>query len=77
MMAATIDIKKQAGVQAIELPEQFSIDDDKVYLKRTGNVISLIPFHNAWQNLFQSIDEFSEDFMDKRNQPATQSRELL
>jgi antitoxin VapB len=77
MRAATIEIKKQAGVQAIELPEQFAIDDDKVYLKRTGNIISIIPFHNAWQNFYQSIDEFSEDFMTERNQPPAQPRESL
>jgi len=75
MRAATIEIKKQAGVQAIELPEQFAIDDDKVYLKRTGNIISIIPFHNAWQNFYQGIDEFSDDFMTDRNQPPVQSRE--
>jgi len=77
MIATTIEIKKQAGVQAIELPEQFAIDDDKVYLKRTGNIISIIPFHSAWQNFHQSLDEFSEDFMDERNQPPTQPRESL
>ena len=77
MRAATIEIKKQAGVQVIELPEQFAIDDDKVYLKRTGNIISIIPFHNAWQNFHQSIDEFSEDFMTERNQPPAQHRESL
>ncbi len=76
-MKATIDIKKEAGVQAIELPEQFNIDDDKVYLKKTGNIISVIPFHNAWQNLFQSIDDFSPDFMEERNQPPDQHRESL
>ena len=77
MKATTIDIKKQAGVQVIELPEQLAIDDDKVYLKRTGNIISIIPFHNAWQNFYQGIDEFSEDFMTERNQPPSQFRESL
>ena len=74
MTEATIEIQIKAGKQTIELPEQFAIDDDKVYLKKTGNVISIIPFHNAWQNLFQSIDEFSGDFMNERNQPPTQIR---
>ena len=77
MRATTIDIKKQAGMQVIELPEQLAIDDDKVYLKRTGNIISIIPFHNAWQNLYQGINEFSEDFMAERNQTPTQPRESL
>ena len=69
MRATTIEVKKKAGMQAIELPEQFKIDDDKVYLKKTGNIISIIPFHNAWQNFYQSLDEFSADFMNERNQP--------
>jgi len=75
MNQEAIAIKLQAGIQAIELPKQYKIDDDRVYLKKTGNIISIIPFHNAWQNTIESLNEFSADFMEQRNQPPTQTRE--
>jgi len=75
MTFGTIDIKEIAGLQAITLPKDVRIDDDKVYVKKMGNVIYLIPFHNPWQSLIDSLHEFTEDYMDERNQPKHQKRE--
>ena len=75
MKQEAIAIKLNAGTQAIELPEQFKINDDSVYLKKTGNIITIIPFHNAWQNIHQSLNDFSADYMEQRNQPPHQTRE--
>jgi antitoxin VapB len=33
------------------------------------------PYHDAWQSLFESLDQFSDDFMDDREQPDQQQRE--
>ncbi len=77
MKIETIDIQNNASGQAIYLPEEFRIDDDKVYLKKTGNIVHLIPYHQPWQNLFESLEEFTEDFMNERNQPSQQNRELF
>ncbi len=41
-----IRIQNLQGTQAISIPESFKINDDKVYIKKIGNVIYLIPFHN-------------------------------
>ena len=53
------------------------IDDDKVYLKKVGNALYIIPYHKPWQNLFESLDSFTSDFMDERDQPQDQKRELF
>jgi antitoxin VapB len=71
----TIDIKSKKGSQAISIPKQMKINDDKVYLKKVGNVLYIIPFHNPWQNLIESTDSFTSDFMDSREQPDNQNRE--
>lgn len=55
MAFETIDIQNDSGTQAIRIPENYKIDDDKVYVKRIGNALYLIPFHNPWQNLFESL----------------------
>lgn len=69
MQVETISIKDVSGVQTISLPENFRIDDDMVYLKQVGNVIYIIPYHNPWQVMFDSLDKFSADFMEERLQP--------
>ena len=53
------------------------IKDDKVYLKKIGNSLYIIPFHNPWQNLIESCDNFTPDFMETRKQPKDQKRESL
>ncbi len=75
MQSAAIDIKINSTGQAIQIPEEFRIDDDKVYLKKTGNIIHIIPYHKPWQNLFDSLSKFTPDFMNERNQPSQQKRE--
>lgn len=72
----TINIKSnKKGIQAIRIPKRMKIDDDKVYLKQVGNSLYIIPFHNPWQNLIESLDSFTSDFMDDRKQPDNQHRE--
>jgi antitoxin VapB len=72
----TSDIKKsKKGFQAIRIPKKMRINDDKVYLKKIGNAIYIIPFHNPWHNLVDSIDSFTSDFMEDREQPKDQIRE--
>ena len=73
----TIDIKNKKGFQAIRIPKQMEINDDKVYLKKVGNTLYIIPYHKPWQNLFDSLDSFTSDFMDNREQPDNQQRESL
>lgn len=75
MKLETINIKNTKGNQAIQIPQKMRIDDDKAYLKKVGNVLYVIPFHNPWQNLFDSLDLFTADFMDNREQPINQLRE--
>lgn len=73
----TIDINNKRGIQAIRIPKRMKINDDKVYLKKVGNSLFIIPFHNPWQNMMDSIDSFTPDFMDSREQPKTQQRESI
>ncbi len=77
MEIETIDIKNTKGAQDIRIPKKMRIDDDKVYLKKVGNTLYVIPYHSPWQNLIESIDSFTSDFMDERGQPEQQQRESL
>lgn len=63
--------------QAVRLPKEFRFEDDHVFVKKTGNVVMLIPAKGSWESLFDSLDKFSGDFMSERKQPKLQKRENL
>jgi antitoxin VapB len=46
-----------------------------VFVKKSDNVVVLIPTKNSWDTLIHSLDKFSEDFMAERKQPKSQKRE--
>jgi antitoxin VapB len=72
-----VSIEDVAGMQSIKIPEKLKIDDDKVYLKKVGNALYIIPFYNPWQGLIESTQSFSKDFMNDRMQQQIQNRESL
>ena len=61
--------------QAVRLPKEFRFEDDHVFVKKSGNIVVLIPTKNSWDTLIQSLDKFSDDFMFERKQPKMQKRE--
>ncbi len=75
MKFEAVKIQEVKGSQAISIPDSFKINDDKVYIKKIGTALYIIPFHNPWQSLLDSLENFTEDFMETRNQPSEQKRE--
>lgn len=63
--------------QAVRLPKEFRFEGDEVIIKRSGNTVVLIPANHSWDALANSLNKFSADFMDNRNQPPMQNREDL
>lgn len=63
--------------QAVRLPKEFRFEGDEVIIKRSGNAVVLIPANHSWDVLANSLNKFSADFMDERNQPPEQTREDL
>jgi antitoxin VapB len=61
--------------QAVRLPREFRFTEDRVYIKRMGNAIVLLPFGDPWRSLLDGIDLFSEDFMAARMQGEAETRE--
>lgn len=63
--------------QAVRLPQEFSFNSTQVFIKKVGETVLLIPYQESWQALFDSLDQFSDDFMENREQPEQQIRESL
>lgn len=73
----TAKLFKNGKSQAVRLPRQFRFDDDHVFVKKSGNVVMLIPSSHSWDALIGSLDKFSSDFMRERKQQKAQKREAL
>ena len=73
----TAKLFKNGQSQAVRLPKDFRFEGEKVFIKRVGNAVVLIPYQDSWETLFESLDQFSDDFMNEREQPASQEREDL
>ncbi|QIN80665.1 AbrB/MazE/SpoVT family DNA-binding domain-containing protein [Rubrobacter marinus] len=56
--------------QAVRLPKEFRFEGDEVYIKRVGNAVVLLPRRGSWQGLYESLERFSDDFMEEREQPV-------
>lgn len=73
----TARIFRNGSSQAVRLPKEYRLPGKDVYVRRLGNVILLIPKKDVWATFMKSLDEFSPDFMEARNQPPVQERKGL
>jgi antitoxin VapB len=71
----TAKIFQNGQSQAVRLPREFRFDDTEVFIKKSGNVVYLIPRSNSWDSLICSLRKFSPDFMEERLQPQLEKRE--
>lgn len=62
--------------QAVRLPKKYRFQGNKVIIKRMGKAVVLLPYEDSWSTLFDSLEQFSDDFMaEGRQQPESQARE--
>ena len=73
----TIKLTTDGTSQVVVLPKQFHLSGNEVYVKKMGGAIVLIAKDDPWRSLFESLEQFSDDFMDARDQIPLQSREEL
>ena len=71
----TAKLFKNGRSQAVRLPKGYRFSGDKVFIKKIGEIVLLIPEDNPWQPMLESLDLFTDDFMAERDQPPTQVRE--
>jgi len=49
----------------------------KIGVKKIGNIVILIPKDDPWSSLLNSLNQFTDDFVENRNQPNQDSREAF
>ena len=71
----TAKIFQNGQSRAVRLPKEFRFEGSEVFIKKSGNVVQLIPRSDSWNSLFGSLKKFSRDFMSERIQPELDKRE--
>ncbi|PCH56719.1 MAG: AbrB/MazE/SpoVT family DNA-binding domain-containing protein [Legionellales bacterium] len=62
--------------QAVRLPLSFRFEGTEVYIKKMGNITLLFSTTtNVWKSFEDSLDKFSDDFLEVRKQPDQQVRD--
>lgn len=70
----TAKLFKSGRSQAVRLPKEFRFDGEEVYVKKVGDAVVLLPREGSWRTLYESLEVFSQDFMQERDQPAGQQK---
>ena len=73
----TAKIFKSGNSQAVRLPKEFRLEGSEVYVRRVGRGLLLMPTDDPWASLAESLEKFSEDFLEERLQPPLESRETM
>jgi antitoxin VapB len=64
--------------QAIRIPKEFRFENQsEVFIAKEGEALIIYPKSSKFNLLFNSLDQFSDDFFEKRNQPEQQKREEM
>ena len=63
--------------QAVRLPKDLRFTGKDVFIKKIGKIVILLPKDDPWSSLVNSLDQFTDDFMDARDQPIQDSREKI
>jgi antitoxin VapB len=63
--------------QAVRLPKEYQFADQEVQIQRVGNAVILYPSNDPWQNFRNSLDQFSDDFLEDGRPPqGAQNRDM-
>ena len=64
--------------QAVRLPKECRFSGEEVMVNKIGELVILMPKGNQWEGVVNSLNLFSDDFMDSgREQPELQERDSL
>jgi antitoxin VapB len=60
--------------QAVRIPKGFRFQCDVVYLKKVPGGVLMVPKERRFEAMRDSLSEFTEDFMEERNQGELEKR---
>ncbi len=70
----TAKIFKNGRSQAVRLPKEFRFDCDEVFVQKQGDKVILSAIEPGWDEFFDSVSVFGEDFLSEREDLPPQER---
>ena len=71
----TAKVFTNGGSQAVRLPKDCRFRGKEVYINRIGDMVILMPKSALLKSFRESLDMFTADFMEKREQGKPEKRE--
>jgi len=60
--------------QAIRLPKKYRFKQKEAYISKIGDAVVIFPKKSGWELLFDSLDNFTDDFISERVQLPVKKR---
>ncbi len=76
-MITTAKIFTNGRSQAIRLPKEYRFKDNEVYINKIDDIIIIIPKEKKKEILLKSLDKFTDDFMNDRDELKNQNRKKI
>ncbi len=73
----TIKVERSSDRQYINIPPKYELHEKEVYIKKVGDSLVILPKHKLTKDWFENLHNFSDDFMNDREQPEIQEREEI
>ena len=70
-------IFKSGNSYVVRLPKEYKTDYKELNIKKVGDIILLIPKNNIRKSFSDSLDMFTDDYMENRKQGKIEKRVLL
>ncbi len=76
-MISTAKIFINGRSQAVRLPKEYRFETKEVYINKIDGIVMIIPKEKRMEILEKSLEKFTDDYMNVRNQPENQLRENI
>ena len=73
----TAKLFANGGSQAVRLPKDCRFAGKEVYVHRLGSTVMIFAKDDPWASLIESLDMFTDDFMEERDQGVPEEREAF
>jgi antitoxin VapB len=76
MKTATVTTEPEG--QIVHLPAEIRLESGEVFVRQVGRSVVLVPKGaGPWRSLIDSLDQFSDDYMEDRARPAPQQSGMI
>lgn len=68
---------KNGQSQAVRLPRELRFPGKSVYVRKLGSAVLLLPKENLWEMFVKGCSDFTDDFMNTREQGIHERDDFL